>query len=112
MTTTIRLMSDWGLYPFWVDVDDDEGFTMMEPDDFRELFALPSPVLAALLEWDELYQGNLDWNDPMATDWAGLDGRLRYTERGRQVARLLRRHVPAEVVIEYRGYDNIAAERY
>ena len=112
MTTTIRLMSDWGLYPFWVDVDDDEGFTMMEPDDFRAMFALPEPVVSALLAWDEVYQDNLNWDDPMGTDWGRLDAQLGYTDQGRAAARRRRRHVPAEVCIEYRGRDNIPPEDF
>jgi hypothetical protein len=112
MATTIRLMCDWGLYPFWVQAGDEDGFTHMEPDDFQEMFGLPEPVMCALLAWDELYQGNLNWSDPLGTDWARLDDELHYTDRGRDVARLLRRHVPAEVRIEYRGYDNIAPEYY
>jgi hypothetical protein len=106
MTQTIRLMSDWGLHPFYVD-SGDGFFALIEPDDFQERFCLPGHVVQALLAWDELYQDVLDRDDPGSSEWASADTEQQYVERGRDAARLLRRHVPADVVIEYLADESV-----
>ena len=111
MTRTIRLMSDWGLYPFYVD-GGDGSFALTEPDDFQATFRLPDHVMRALLDWDQIYQDVLDQDDPRGSDWARPADEQRYLEHGRAAARLLRQHVPDGVRIEFTGADSIPTEYY
>ncbi|MFC4948356.1 hypothetical protein [Pseudonocardia sp. GCM10023141] len=107
----IRLMSDFGLYPFYVD----EGnglYELTEPEDFQTMFQLPDHVMKSLLEWDQIYQRRIDWDDPASVAWASQQDELHYIEEGRGAARRLRDHVPPDVRIEYTGADNIASEYY
>jgi hypothetical protein len=111
MSRVLRLLSDWSLWPFYVDLGDGDGYRMTDPDTLRETFALPERVVRAALDWDELYQRVLDWNDPPSTPWARLD-ESKYVERGRRVCRLLRAHLPPDVGIDYRADGEIPPERY
>jgi hypothetical protein len=111
MPVTIRLEADWGLPPYYVD-EGDGLFELYEVDDFAERLALPGQVVRALEEWNQLYQRILNWDDPRSSAFAGPDDERHFYEQGRVVARLLRRHVPADVAIRYVGDGNIPAEYY
>jgi hypothetical protein len=106
VSVTIRLMSDWSLSPFYVD-DGDGFFALTDSRTLAERFGLPDVVVTALLEWNRLYEDHLDWDWPPATTWATPEDHQRYLGRGREAARLLRRHVPADVVIEYLADESV-----
>ena len=106
MAVTIRLMSDWSLSPFYVD-DGDGFFELTTSRALAERFALPAAVVTALRDWNQLYDDHLDWDWPPATTWATQEEHERYLDRGREAARLLRRHVPADVVIEYLADESV-----
>ena len=106
MSVTIRLLSDWSLSPFYVD-DGDGFFALTDSRTLAERFGLPDAVVTALLEWNRLYEDHLDWDWPPATTWATAEDHQRYLGRGRDAARLLRRHVPADVVIEYLADESV-----
>jgi hypothetical protein len=110
VSRTIRLLSDWGFYPFYLD-EGDGRFALVEPQEFRATFDLPEHVMSALLEWDELYQEVLDPDDPRGSDWATPADRQHYVDRGRDAARLLRRHVPSDVDVVYMAAGEVT-ERY
>ena len=109
--TTIRLMSDFGLYPFYVDSGD--GFLeLTDPPEFQQEFGLSDDVMRVLLDWDEMYQAIYVKHDPRSSDWARPGDEQRYVECGRDAARLLRRHLPDDVRIRYVGAGDIAPEYY
>ena len=109
--TTIRLESDFGLYPFYVDRGNGR-FALTEPPDLQVEFGLPDGVMRALLDWDEMYQAIYVHDDPRSSDWPSPGDEQRYVDRGREAARLLRRHLPADVAIRYVADGTIAAEHY
>ena len=109
--TTIRLESDFGLYPFYVDRGN-ARFALTEPPDFQAEFGLPDAVMQVLLDWDEMYQAIYVRHDPRSSAWRSPDDEQRYCDCGREAARLLRRHLPADVAIRYVADGNIAAEYY
>ncbi len=111
MTVTIRLESDWGLQPFFVDRGDGH-VQAISGDVLAERFGLPDQVMRALDEWDRMYQDVLDRDDPRGSSWASPQDEQRYLDRGRAAARLLRRHLPAEVRIAYCGSGLIPTEYY
>lgn len=111
MAIRIMIESEWGLYPLNVDVN--EGlYTPIHPDYFREMFDVPEFVMNALDCWDELFQDVIDWDDPGGSDWKNPALRAAYVEKGREVMKLLRRHIPAEVTIEYCADGSLASEFY
>ena len=111
MTVRIRLESDWGLPPFYI--DDGEGrLEGCSAEGLAEMFGLPDHVMHALKDWDRLYQDVLDWDDPRNSDWARPEDEQHYLQRGRAAARLLRRHLPDDVRIEYAGAGDIPTEHY
>ena len=108
--TTIRLMSDFGLYPFYVDSGD--GFELADPPEFQQEFGLPDDVMRVLLDWDEMYQAIYVKHDPRSSPGRAQSDEQRYVECGRDAARLLRRHLPDDVRIRYVGAGDIAPEYY
>jgi hypothetical protein len=108
--TVLRLWSDWCLDPFYVD-EGSGSFALSTAEDVAERFGLPDEVMRAAAAWDGLYQDHLDGFDPGDSRWAGAAEHRHYLDRGRDVARLLRRHLPAEVEIEYLA-DESVRERY
>lgn len=111
MTRTLRLMSDWSLWPFYTDLDDGRGYELTHPDELVEIFPLPGHVVQAVLDWDALFQGILRWEDPPRTPWGRLEEN-GYVDAGRAVCRLLRRHLPPDVVIDYRADGELPPEYY
>jgi hypothetical protein len=104
--TVLRLWSDFCLDPFYID-DGDGFYDLTAAEDVAERFALPDAVMRAVKDWDELYQNIYDGFDPGNSDWASPRQRQDYLDRGRAVARLLRRHLPAEVEIEYLADESV-----
>ena len=111
MTHAIRLLSDWGLPPFYVD-NGDGWFQGVDAVTLAERYGLPDHVIDAIHAWDGIYQDLLDWDDPRGSGWASAQDEQRYLERGRAAARLLRQHVPDDVRIEYCGSGSVPLEYY
>ena len=110
MAVTIRLWSDWSLDPFYVDAGKG-SFELVSAEDVAEMFGLPDDVMREVAAWDRLYQDHLNWDDPGNTEWPSEEYQRNYLDRGRAAARSLRRHLPAEVVIEYLA-DETVCEYY
>ena len=110
MAKTIRLWSDWSLDPFYVD-EGDGSFELTSADEVAETFAVPDDVMREIKAWDALFQNHLNWDDPVNTRWGSDEEHRRYLDRGREAARLLRRHLPADVEIEYLA-DETVCEYY
>ena len=72
-----------------------------------ERFGFPDEVMREVTSWDRLYQDHLNGVDPRKSRWPGPDGHQVFLERGREVARLLRRYLPADVEIEYLADDAV-----
>ncbi|MCY7341944.1 MAG: hypothetical protein LH603_08865 [Pseudonocardia sp.] len=104
-------MSDWSLWPFYTNLDDDQGYMMTDPETLVEIFPLPEDVVKSALDWDHKFQSILTWDDPPSTPWRLLDEN-GYFECGRAVCRLLREHLPPDVVIDYRADGDIRPEYY
>ena len=104
--TVLRLWSDFCLDPFYID-DGDGFFALTASVEVAERFALPDEVMREVDAWDGLYQDVFDGADPGNSDWAAPQDQQRYLDRGREVARLLRRHLPPEVGIEYLADESV-----
>jgi cytochrome P450 len=110
VTVTIRLWSDWSLDPFYID-SGNGSFELTSAEEVSEIFGLPDDVMRQVAAWDRLYQDHLNWDDPGDNPWPSDDYQRHYLDRGRAVARLLRKHLPADVVIEYLA-DETVCEYY
>ena len=104
--TVLRLWSDFGVDPFYID-DGDGFFAMTAAVEVAERFALPDEVVRAAKCWDELYQDIFNSADPGNSDWTDARQQQHYLDRGREVVRLLRRHLPADVGIEYLADESV-----
>ena len=106
MTVTIRLMSDWTLSPHYVD-EGDGFFALTDAETLAERFALPPAVGTTIGAWNRLYEDNLTWDGIPTARWTDEQAHRRYLDAGRAAARLLRRHVPADVEIEYLADESV-----
>lgn len=106
----IRLMTDWSLPPVYIGTGDGL-LDLTEPDELVDLFGVPDEVVDAIEDWYAKLQTVINLNTPSDTEWERLPGTGFY-EAGRCAATLLRRYLPTEVVIEYRGNDDIPPEYY
>jgi hypothetical protein len=104
--TVIRLWSDFCLDPFYID-DGDGFFALTASQEVAERFVLPQEVMREVAAWDELYQDIHDGFDPGNSRWPTQADHQRYLDRGREVARLLRRHLPVDVGIEYLADESV-----
>ena len=102
----LRLWSDFGVDPFYVD-DGDGFFALTAAVEVARRFAVPDEVMREAAAWDELYQATYDAAAPWDSDWAGPRQQKEYLDRGRDVARLLRRHLPADVTIEFLADESV-----
>ena len=102
----LRLWSDFSLDPFYVD-DGDGFFGLTSSEEVAERFALPDQVMREVKAWDDLYQSMENTLEPWNSDWTSPGQHQDYLDRGREVARLLRRHLPADVGIEYLADESV-----
>jgi hypothetical protein len=106
--TTVRLWSDFGLPPVYV--DDGRGvYDLFSAEEVAERFGLPAEVVREVAAWDALYQ-DLYFGAPDDADtygWTSPQQQRDYLDRGRAVARLLRAHLPADVGIEYLADESV-----
>jgi hypothetical protein len=102
----LRLWSDWCLDPFYLD-EGGGSFELTSAHEVAERFALPDDVMRAVKDWDTLYQDHLNGFEPTNSRWASPADHRSYLDRGREVARLLRRHLPADVTIEYLADESV-----
>lgn len=109
----VRLLieSEWGCYPYFID-GGDGIFRHIDPEFVQAMFEVPQDVMDRIECWDELFDSVLDWDDPGGWDWPSTGQRDAYVQRGREVMRLLRAHIPADVTIEYRADGSLAPEFY
>ena len=104
--TVIRLWSDFCLDPFYID-DGDGFFALTASEEVAERFVLPQEVMREVKAWDELYQELYNGFEPWNNPWPSPQYHQHYLDRGREVARLLRRHLPADVAIEYLADESV-----
>ena len=106
--TVLRMWSDFGLPPLYV--DDGRGvYDLFSAEEVAERFGLPDEVMREVEAWDGLYQ-DLYFGAPDDVDtfgWSTPQQRQDYLDRGRDVARLLRAHLPADVGIEYLADESV-----
>lgn len=109
----VRLLieSEWGCYPFFID-EGDGIFRHIDPEVVQEMFDVPHDVMKLVEYWDELFHSVLDWADPSGWDWPSVERRDAYVQRGREVMRVFRQHIPSRVSIEYRADGSLAPEFY
>ena len=102
----LRLWSDFGLDPFYI--DGGVGFfDLTDNAAVAERFDLPAELIREVKAWDGLYQRRLCGSHPWSNPWPTATAHQEYLDRGREVARLLRRHLPADVTIEYLADESV-----
>ena len=106
----VRLMTDWSLPPVYTGTGNGL-LDLTEPEELIDLFGVPHEVVDAVEGWYAKLQSVLNWDYPPDTDWKQLH-EIGFYEDGRRAAALLRRHLPADVTIEFCGNDDIPSEYF
>jgi len=102
----LRVMCEWSSWPFWLDPEDCMHGENLDPGEVRELFDVPQDVIDAVLEWHARFERYHQVDDALGAGWPSNEYRSDFVRHGVAVCRLLRRHLPDDVVVEYTGTFN------
>jgi hypothetical protein len=104
----ITLQVDWGVGPFWVAIGDSIQDDYL-PDEVNDIVPLSKELIQAVAAWDEKFQTT--FNDKVPQDSGILDPaeEKRFDEEGLDLARRIKREVPADVTVEYASVGGSAS---
>ncbi|MEG4066376.1 hypothetical protein QUA42_03320 [Microcoleus sp. Pol11C2] len=93
MYTRIKLMTDYNYYPLW-DMDD------VGDIDPRELM-LSEATIERLLNWQKIYDGIIDWDDPASAGFASTQEEIAFEREGISLWRQLQKELGDDYEIVY-----------
>jgi hypothetical protein len=102
----LRVMCEWASWPFWLDPEEYMHGENLDPEEVRALFDLPQRVIDTVLEWHARFERHHRVDDALGAGWPSHEYRSDFDRHGDSVCRLLRQHLPDDVVVEYAGCYN------
>ena len=92
MVKQIKLMAEYDCYPLWEYEDND----LIDNPHPAEL-PLSAATIERLIQWQNIYDGIMNWDDPRSSDFASEEERLAFEQEGISLWQRLQ----AELVNEY-----------
>lgn len=100
---SIKIMAEWSAHPVWFfNPHTDDVVHPVDPAS-PEL-GLSAELARELTAWQEEWDATLDMADPLASAFPSQEADRRFDERGWELARRVRREVPAEWDVSYFSY--------
>jgi len=93
MKKKIELLADYSCYPLW---DRDDGGDI-EPWELP----LSEATIERLLNWQDIYDGTIDWDDPAAAGFAGEQEEIAFEIEGISLWKQLQQELGDEYEIVY-----------
>lgn len=93
MVQRIKLMADFDCYPLW-DMDDGGD---IDPTDLP----LSKAIIERLLNWQKIYDGIIDWDDPAAAGFASEQEEIAFEREGVCLWQQLQKELGDEYEIVY-----------
>jgi hypothetical protein len=93
MLQRIKLMPDYSCYPLW---DRDDGGDV-EPWELP----LSEATIERLLNWQKIYDGIIDWDDPAAAGFASVQEEIAFEREGISLWLQLQKELGDEYEIVY-----------
>ena len=93
MYTRIKLMTDYNYYPLW-DMDDVGDIDPTE-------LPLSEATIERLLNWQKIYDGIIDWDDPASAGFASAQEEIAFEREGISLWKQLQKELGDEYEIVY-----------
>lgn len=93
MYTRIKLMTDYNYYPLW-DMDDVGDIDPTE-------LPLSEATIERLLNWQKIYDGIIDWDDPASAGFASSQEEIAFEREGISLWKQLQKELGDEYEIVY-----------
>lgn len=93
MYTRIKLMTDYNYYPLW-DMDDVGDIDPTE-------LPLSEATIERLLNWQKIYDGTIDWDDPASAGFASEQEKRVFEREGVNLWQQLQQELGDEYEIVY-----------
>jgi len=93
MYTRIKLMTDYNYYPLW-DLDDVGDIDPTE-------LPLSEATIERLLNWQKIYDGIIDWDDPASAGFASAQEEIAFEREGISLWKQLQKELGDEYEIVY-----------
>jgi hypothetical protein len=93
MYTRIKLMTDYNYYPLW-DMDDVGDIDPTE-------LPLSEATIERLLNWQKIYDGIIDWDDPVSAGFASAQEEIAFEREGISLWKQLQKELGDEYEIVY-----------
>jgi hypothetical protein len=91
---TLKLMTDYQCYPLWEASPGEVG--NIDPN----LLPLSTSLQAQLLDWADVYDKTLNWEDPATSGFASVDAVDEFKAQGMRLADRLREELGPEFAVE------------
>jgi hypothetical protein len=91
---TLKLMADYQCYPLWEASPGEVG--NIDPNSLP----LSTSLQAQLLDWADVYDKTLNWEDPATSGFACVDAVDEFKAQGMRLADRLRAELGPEFVVE------------
>jgi hypothetical protein len=95
MVQRIKLMADFDCYPLW-DMDDGGD---IDPTDLP----LSEATIERLLNWQKIYDGIIDWDDPASAGFASLKEEIAFERKGISLWCQLKRELGDDYQVFYKS---------
>lgn len=96
MKKQIELMADYNCWPLWEYEDND----LVDNLHHKEL-SLSSEIKERLLNWQNIYDGIINWDDPASSDFASEAEKRAFEEEGISLWKVLQKELGNEYEIVY-----------
>ena len=95
MVQRIKLMADFDCYPLW-DMDDAGDIDPTE-------LPLSEETIERLLNWQKIYDGIIDWDDPASAGFASVEEEIAFEREGISLWQQLQKELGNEYQIVYKS---------
>lgn len=95
MYKRIKLMTDYNYYPLW-DMDDVGDIEPWE-------LPLSEETIERLLNWQKIYDGIIDWDDPASAGFASVEEEIAFEREGISLWQQLQKELGDEYEVVYKS---------
>jgi len=96
MKKKIELLADYGCSPLW-EYEDNDLVDNAPPSEYP----LSEATIERLLNWQKIYDGIIDWDDPAAADFASVQEEIVFEREGISLWLQLQKELGDEYEIVY-----------
>ena len=96
MKKQIKLMVDYNCWPLW-EYEDKDLVDNLHPSEL----SLSSEIKERLLNWQNIYDGIMNWDDPASSDFASEAEKMAFEKEGINLWQVLQKELGNEYEVVY-----------